>query len=56
VSRRTIPQFADVSEFQRPDAGKVMHIETRSGRHVNILKSEGLLDIMGDLFSMTKSV
>lgn len=54
VSRRTIPKFADVSEFQRPDAGKVMHIEARSGRHVNILKSEGLLDIMGDLFSIMK--
>ena len=54
VSRLTIPEFADVSEFQRPNAGKVMHVETLSGRHVGILESEGLLDIMDDLFSISR--
>jgi len=54
VSRLTIPEFADVSEFQRPDASKVMHVETLSGHHVGILESEGLLDIMDDLFSISR--
>ena len=54
VSRLTIPEFADISEFQRPDAGKVMHIETYSGGHVNILKSQRWLDFMDDLFSMSR--
>jgi len=54
VSRLAIPGFADVNEFQRPNAGKVMHVETLSGRHVGILESEGLLGIMDDLFSISR--
>ena len=54
VSRLTIPEFADISEFHRPDAGKVMHVETFSGGHVNILKSQRWLDFMDELFSMSR--
>lgn len=55
ISHLTIPDFAHISEFQRQAAGKVMHVETHSGDHVSILKSEGLLDIMGDLFSISRT-
>jgi abhydrolase domain-containing protein 12 len=54
VSRHIVPDFAHISEFKRPASGKVMHVETHSGGHVNILKSEGLLDIMGDLLSISR--
>lgn len=53
VSQHTIEDFAKAAQFPRKDAGMVKHVETRWGGHVNILKSEGLLNIIDDFFSMS---
>lgn len=50
-----IESFAKTAEFSRPDAGNVKHVETRWGRHTEILKSEALFDIMGDFFSISRA-
>ena len=54
VVNQTVESFAKVSEFSRQGAGKVKHVETRWGGHVDLLKSEGLLDIIGDFFSILR--
>jgi len=55
VREETLEGFALTAEFQRPgDGGKVKHVEMKWGGHTKLVTAEGLVDLIGDFFNLTR--
>lgn len=57
LAKHVVPDYATISEFERGGAewGNVKLVKTNWGTHTPIVRTEGVIDLMGDFLDIKRA-